>query len=82
MRTINKFPIRAAIEMPMGAKIIKVDTQGEQGMFWAEVDTDNFYETRYFDVIGTGWEVPEGLPYVGTYLQGEFVWHIYERFYE
>ena len=82
MRTIHKYPIRATIEMPIGAKIIKVDTQGNEGMFWAEVDTSMPYEQRYFDVIGTGWEVPTGLTYIGSYLQEMYVWHIYERFYE
>lgn len=82
MRTVYKYPIRSAIEMPAKAKIIKVDTQGVEGMFWVEVDTDMPITTRYFDVLGTGWEVPEGLLYVGSYLQGMSIWHIYERLYE
>lgn len=85
MRTIHKYPIKATIEMPVGAQILKVDTQGLSPMLWAEVEDNASYETRYFDVYGTGWVVDETegtkVHHVGTYLQGDFVWHVYERTY-
>lgn len=48
---------------------------------WAEVSDDG--QSQMIDVacVGTGWDIPE-LPmrarsYVGSVIDGEFVWHFY-----
>jgi hypothetical protein len=45
---------------------------------WALVDTDAQIEPRTFEVVGTGWELDENMFYIGTCLEGSFVWHIME----
>lgn len=46
---------------------------------WLEVeeDSDTSYDVRVY-VVGTGTEIPVMAgEYVGTFIQGLFVWHIY-----
>ena len=49
------------------------------------VDTEVEMEIRYFELFGTGHEIPSDMgvdrKYVGTYQyqRGEFVGHIFER---
>jgi hypothetical protein len=82
MRTIFKYPFtdgQNSFAMPRGARILHLATQNGTPTLWAEVDTEQPGEVREFRVIGTGHEVPP-LPceYIGTYLSGPFVWHVYE----
>lgn len=77
------------IEMPFGAKIAHVASQ-QSGIlnFWAELDVENKdnLESRHFQVFGTGQEISDvldnwslrDLRYVGTTLDGDLVWHLYE----
>lgn len=48
--------------------------------FWAEVpdEPDMNPITRLFQVFGTGHQIPDSAVYIGTSIQGEFVWHLYE----
>ena len=82
MKTVYKYSLRsrASVELPAGAVVLHVglDPQG-QGAFWAFVDTDNDTETRRFVVTGTGHPVPDGLEFLGTYVEGPFVWHAWEQ---
>lgn len=36
-------------------------------------------ESIELTVYGTGWEIPADRHYVGSAIDGEFVWHVYER---
>lgn len=90
MNTIYKFPFEITdmqeIEMPMAAQIIHVglDPSGAPCL-WAEVDP---YEAptilRTIAVIGTGNPLDFGgrdhtsARHLGSFVQGHFVWHIYE----
>lgn len=81
MTTIWKFPVRtdAAVMMPVGARILHVANQPYVGpCLWAEIDPDAPEEPRQFAVVGTGQMVPEGASHLGTWLDGQFVWHLYE----
>lgn len=45
---------------------------------WAEVSPSGKKRgARLFRVFGTGQDIPEGAVYVGTTLDGPFVWHVY-----
>lgn len=51
---------------------------------WIENDPDAIQVERRFTVYGTGHEIAGdgGFPYdlhVGSVIDGEFVWHVYER---
>lgn len=94
MRTIWKYELEItglpeAFLMPQGARVLHVGTQGspefvgEKGCLWAEVETLAPRESRYFQVFGTGHEVPNNVVYyAGTFqlAHGEFVGHVYEVF--
>ena len=75
----------AVRDLPFGATILHVDCQ-ESGevTFWFEFEPD--YPpgvptvARKFTIFGTGHTIPEGWEYVGTTLDGPFVWHLYEQF--
>jgi hypothetical protein len=84
MRTIYKYHLKlqdsTVIQLPVHAEILKVAPQGDTGMLWAEVETDNSPEDRRFAVYGTGWPISNAdrLQYIDSIFIGPFVWHVYE----
>ena len=85
MKTVYKYPVPVAdavrLNMPVGAKILTVQSQNDTPTLWALVDPDAPLESRVFRVIGTGHPVEDGdLTYIGTAQQfgGSLVWHIFE----
>lgn len=44
---------------------------------WAEVDPLQPAVEHRFAVYGTGWEIPELASYVGSMVNGAYVWHLY-----
>ena len=87
MKTIWKYTLgkrtSATLQMPLKAKILCVQVQGNEPMIWAEVDDSLPMENRVFLTIGTGWPIEEqDKTYVGTYqLQGgALVFHVFERY--
>lgn len=85
MKTIWKFPLQLVspqfIEMPDGAEILTVQSQGDVGCLWALVDPEMAVTPRYFEVFGTGQNVHtlSKRRYIGTFQQPPFVWHVFER---
>lgn len=82
MRTVYKYELlpNVKIEMPIGAALRTVMSQGDQLFLWAEIDTTKPTEMREFQVFGTGHEIPNkpGLSFIGTAQMGPLVWHVYE----
>lgn len=93
MRTIYKYPllllqaaVGQSVTMPLGAEIrmVGLDPTGAP-CIWAEVlalkSSEIEEERRTFWLYGTGTPiaVADGLKYVGSWVQGEFVWHLYEE---
>jgi hypothetical protein len=84
MRAIWKFPLvwggSQDVEMPKGATVLTVQKQGMVATIWAIVDPLAAKERRTFKVMGTGWQFdPDGLHYLATWQDGEFVWHLFEQ---
>lgn len=82
-RAVWKWPIafgaRVNISMPYGAEILTVRLQGGVPSIWALVDpTSPHIVVRTFRIIGTGHDVPNDATYVSTWLDGHFVWHLFE----
>lgn len=85
MRKIWKYTLAVKplqnISMPGGARILSVQTQGEQPQVWALCDPAAEAEMRHFQIFGTGHDI-EGV--VGMYLgsfqlqEGNFVGHVFE----
>lgn len=67
------------IKLHKDFKILTLQAFDRTGCLWIEVDLEQPLETHEFRVVGTGWIVPENSNYVGTYIDGPFVWHVYER---
>ena len=81
-RTIYKYPMPEYYSLisldPLG-KVILVDMQNEVPTMWVELDPDAKGVSREFAIIGTGREVPDDAQHRGSFQDGVFVWHLYER---
>ena len=84
---IWKYPVCQSSEfsrmMPQGAKFLSVQLQHEDVQMWFLVDPHEFMEPKAFRVISAGehfGERAEGdLTYLGTFQQGNFVYHLFEK---
>ena len=85
MRTIHNYPLYVgkSIEcwLPAGAKVLKVDRQGQALCLWAEIEDSAPFERRLFSVFGTGHAMPDHVPltFIDTVFDGSYVWHVYEQ---
>ena len=88
MKTIWKFvldPRHLTLDMPQGAVVLTAREQRDEICIWAEVDPSAINEARFFDVFGTGHDLPTGMGldrrYIGTAMLhgGSLVLHVYER---
>jgi len=74
---------RQTLHMPKGAKILTVQSQGEEAQLWALCDETEVKEPRRFAIHGTGNPMPTGDPgvYIGTYqlMEGRLVFHVFEQ---
>lgn len=83
MRTIYKYPLLLTdsqiMWLPLSAKPLSVQLQGEQLCLWAEVNAGSSGQKQVvISIVGTGHPIPPGaVNYLGTVQQGQFVWHVY-----
>lgn len=77
-KVVYKYSLRHRVEMPIGAQILTIQMQDNQPMIWALVDPNAQFELRHFEAVSTGYSVGNGLQYIGTYFEGQFVWHVFE----
>lgn len=81
MRTIHKYRVPGTLLLPTGFKILQVGEQHD-GFFyiWVEADFDRFEQRNVdFQILGTGWSIPDGATHAGTLFSGAFVWHVYYK---
>jgi len=67
--------------LPKGARVLKADKQQDTYCLWALVDPDARDQVRHFRWAGTGHDIeepPENLRHVHTFIDGPFVWHVFE----
>lgn len=81
--TVWKFPIPHAPliehQIPIGAEILYVGSQGAEGQMWVRVDPDNAMVQRTFALVGTGHDLPDHTKaYVGSFQTPPYVWHLFE----
>lgn len=81
-KTVWKWRLRIddtqVLNMPKGAKVLWVAMQDGRACLWAEVDEYAPVEKRRIEIRGTGHPLPAPIDYLGSVIQGPFVWHIYE----
>jgi len=83
VKVVHKCPIHVdltALGMRKGADVCYFGMQDGEPMIWALVDTEEIEtETRLFRFVGTGQEIRDSIKeYVGSVIDGRFVWHLYE----
>ena len=81
MKTIHKYELRsqdASMKLPKGAEILTVQIQDGRPMIWALVDPENVLVDRFISIVGTGWQVEDNTKYICTFMEGYFVWHVFE----
>lgn len=80
--TINVAEEIAELDMPVGAKLLHVGCQKPGTVaLWVEQEASHRdVETvkRHFFVYGTGDWIDDRHEYVGTCVDGVFIWHLYE----
>ena len=76
---------KQAIEMPINAEILTIQTQFGNPCIWALVDPNAKKEQRGFEIFGTGLSIIYDMlvvrNYIGTYQvnDGQYVFHVFER---
>ena len=85
MKTIWKYEIDvysglATFPIPLSSRVVFVATQSPNVLtFWALVETNNLNEMREFKIFGTGSINDKGFEYMGSVVDGDFVWHLFEN---
>lgn len=80
-RALDRHSI-TVLEMPAGAVMLTVDTQGDDISLWALVDPDRPKVARRIAVHGTGHPIPgDPGPYIGTFqlMGGALVFHVFDK---
>lgn len=85
MRTVWKYKIPLVdtvwLELPVGAKILKVAQQGEGVFLWALVDPEAPRDYVHLRVAGTGHEIAQDdAEHVDSFLMdgGRLVFHVFQ----
>lgn len=88
MRRVYKYPvsdIEGSIKVPNGYKILYFNMQYNYARdkytptVWMEVDPSEPEVEFNYSIFGTGWEINIEAEYIGTCMDGVFVWHLYRR---
>lgn len=84
-KAIWKYPLNGfinEIKMPFAAEILCVQMQHGQPMLWVLVVVDGDERaTRIIEVFATGQLFRQAnRKYIGTFQEGVFVFHVFERF--
>lgn len=69
------------IQMPTGTQILHVglDPLGYMALWSLEPQHGKAVEDRTFEVFATGHDVTNTHHYHGTFIEGAYVWHVFEH---
>jgi len=71
---------RQTIHMPLGARIISAQVQGDTICLWAIVDPGSNPSPATIRIVGTGQQMPEvDMEHLGTVQMDQFVWHVFRE---
>ena len=85
MKTIWKFPFeiadRVKITVPAGAKVRHVGLDpNDDPCLWCQVYSDAPKEDLELFVVETGQTIPkEAIEFLGSFMCGPFVWHVFTK---
>lgn len=71
-------PFDVKIPAPGHIQHVGIDPESRGIAFWAQVDPEAPARLRRFQIFGTGWAIPSDANPVGTAIDGDFVWHLFE----
>ncbi len=86
MTTIWKYQLKVAgvqaLTIPEAHEVLTAQFQGEDIYIWVMVDPARPKRKRWFEVIGTGHDMPDyacitARTYVATCQSDGFVWHVF-----
>jgi hypothetical protein len=81
MKTIYKYTLDSqdcTLNLPKGAEILTIKLQNNVPTLWALVNPMTVTEERHICIVGTGWQIEDNMKYITTYMDGYFVWHVFE----
>jgi hypothetical protein len=65
--------------IPSGGDVLSAAFQDGELCIWAQVDTRNLKQKRYFYVVGTGHEIlKDNLAFISTAFVSGMVFHVFE----
>lgn len=85
-KTVYKYPLkiveRQFVDLPVAAKILSVQMQGQDLCLWALIDKEQPYKSKIeICIFGTGFPIEEedvsGRKYYGTFQAGFYVGHVF-----
>lgn len=84
MKTIWKYDLKIlnkqVIDMPKRAEILTVQNQYGSPRLWVKLEPSNELESRTIIIHGTGQPIyKSNESYIGTCLDDNFVWHVFEE---
>lgn len=85
MLSIYKYELQLTdvqeLQLPRGAKILKVDYQYDKLQLWAVVNSNQLSETCVIAIVGTGPTLLDDFlsnyTYLNSVMSGPYVWHIF-----
>lgn len=84
---IYKYPINykvvQTIELPIHSQILCLQLQLRKPFIWVRIPNPEAPTIeRTFELLGTGEEIDNTIrQYIGTWQEGSFVWHLFEKAY-
>jgi len=84
MLSVFKYPVNLvdefSLELPIGARILHVESQAGTNCLWALVDPKAPKELRHFRLAGTGHPIDDYAigDHIATWQDGPYVWHLFE----
>ena len=81
MKTIYKYTLDShdcTLQLPKESELLTVQLQNGIPTLWALVNPMTVTEERHICIVGTGWDVEDNMKYITTYMDGYFVWHVFE----
>jgi hypothetical protein len=77
-------PDMMEVKMPKGAEVLTIQCQNDVPTIWALVNPNAEKEERYFELFGTGHDVPCDMgierKYINTFqMKDGLVFHLFER---
>lgn len=66
------------VEVSIDSKVVLVGVQKDRLCIWIETNIHAWQVERKFEVYGTGLRIYDRRNHVGSFQDGEYVWHVYE----